>query len=146
MPTAAPRGAAVGTRSSIDSTGSRLGEPGDHHAEGIAPEQLRGWCERRPAQLDRRQSLAEGVELERCFTDAALADEALSGERLEAPVQHREGTRGGGTKMRPRFGVRALNADREECWVLEREAPEHQRRIGQVGAWIVRHGERFETF
>ena len=48
--------------------------------------------------------------------------------------------------MRPRFGVSALNADREECWVLEREAPEHQRGIGQVGAWIVRHGQRFETF
>ena len=119
--------------------GSRRGEPGDQHAEGIAPEPLRGRCERRAAQLDRRQSLAESVELERCFTDAALTDEARRGEQLDALMSTARALEAAERKWGHASGSVRWSRLRRVPGVRA-QAPEHQRCIGQVDAWIVLTG------
>ena len=144
MPTAAPRGAAVGTRSGIDSTGSRLGEAGDQGAEGIAPEALRG----RVSGVPRSSTAASPSQREWNWSAASptlrspMRSAAASGSKRSCSTASAVEA---AARKRGRRRVGAVECDREERRVLEREASEDERRLDEVGAWIVGRGQRLDV-
>src|SRR4029077_13035466 len=88
---------------------------------------------------------AQRVELRGGLAGTAPAEQVRVLERDHLLHQRRERLRPGGLERRPDRRIGALDADREQGGMLEREATEHQSRLDQVLARVRTAFERLET-
>src|SRR3954452_7581628 len=119
-------------------------EAGDEGVDGVAPEALGVGSRWFAAQLvPPRQPLAEERELHRGLGDAAAAEQIRVGERLESLLESGERVQARGAKTGRDRRIGAVERDREERRVLEREASEDERCLDDVAGRLVGRGERF---
>src|SRR5690242_2879765 len=103
------------------------GEARDERAQRVVPDALGVFGWERVSELERREPFAQGVELRCRIAHGSAGEQLVLVQAGEAPAEDGERIAGGATESRPELMARerALDPDREQRGMLEREAAKH---------------------
>jgi hypothetical protein len=123
-------------------------KPSNQRSQSISPDALGLGLRHAPAELHRRQSLAQRVKRARCLFRGTGPKETCLTEAADAADQTRECLRSGTTEttcqLRRRKGV--LDGDPEEPGVLDRElTKDRNASLDQIRGRVISRGERRHT-